>query len=160
MDKYSVALWIASISIKKVRSWALIATVIMAIGSNATARAADAASTPQNPQHRAMDDDHLHAVIQFVTERIDEPQKGRVEHIANDAYPKLELFDRRAADVRAPLGQILLAEKIDRNAFERARVAEMRITDERSRYVDSLLIDVVEVLTPQQRALLRKEMIQ
>jgi hypothetical protein len=160
MDKYSIACRIKGISIQTRVGLALVATVIVVIGGNATALSADAVTTPQNPQHRAMDNDHLRAVIQFVTERIDEPQKGRVEHIASDAYPKLDVFDRRAAEVRAPLGQILLAEKIDRDALERARVTEMRITDERSRYVNSLLIDVVEGLTPQQRAVLRKEMVQ
>lgn len=105
-----------------------------------------------------MDDDHLWRVIHFVTARIDEPQKERVERLANAAFAQLEVFEREAEEARAPRGQILLADRVDRAALERARVAELHIADERSRFVDRLLVDVAAVLTSPQRALLRAEM--
>jgi len=160
MDTFSTTRRLASTSTHRLCQLTMAATMLVALGSSGTVVAADAAVAPHTPQHRAMDDDHLRAVVQFVTERINEPQKGQVERLANDAFLKLDRLERRAEDARAPRGQILLADRVDRDALERARVAELHIADERSRNVDHLLIDIAEVLTPQQRALLRTEMTQ
>jgi len=160
MNKFSTAREFALSSTRRLCNVAMLATMLLALGGSCTVVAADAAVAPHKPQQRAMDDDHLRAVIQFIAERIDEPQKERVERLGNNASQNLEMFERRAEDVRAPRGQILLADKIDVEALERARVTELHIADERSRYVDHLLIDIAKILTPQQRALLRTEMVQ
>lgn len=118
------------------------------------AHQADPASAP----HRALDDGHLRALVQFVMERVDAPQREQVGELAHAAQGDLETFERRAEAARAPRTNILLAATIDTQALEAARVEEMRIVDERSRRVNRLLLDIASALTPAQRARLRDEM--
>ncbi len=90
--------------------------------------------------------------------RIEQPQRERVEKLVLAAQNDFDAFERKAEEARAPRTRILLADVIDRAALERARAAEMKVADKRSRRVNQLLIDVVAVLTPAQRVRLRTDM--
>jgi Spy/CpxP family protein refolding chaperone len=144
---------------RRCRYLAVAMAALLAVGGSGMAATAHPAEAAHTQQHGAMDDDHLRQVIEFVMARIDEPQKEKVELLAHAARGDLEVFEQKAEDVRASRAQLLFADVVDRAALERARVAELHIADERSRRVNELLIDVATVLTPQQRARLRTEMV-
>lgn len=137
-----------------------LATLVVAILGLAAnhAVAADQDSPAQPVRHGALDDDHLSQVIDFIEARIDTPQRERVEKLVLEANKDLEAFEQQSEAARAPRTQILLADVIDRAALERARIAELKIADQRSRRVNQLLIDVAVLLTPAQRVRLRTDM--
>lgn len=122
------------------------------------ASAAAQDGSAQSHRHGTLDDDHLSQVIDFVEARIEQPQRERVEKLVLAAQNDFDAFERKAEEARAPRTRILLADVIDRAALERARAAEMKVADKRSRRVNQLLIDVVAVLTPAQRVRLRTDM--
>ena len=146
-----------SIFPRRHRVFAVLAMTLLSIAANG-ALAAEHAEPAHTSPHAAMDDAHLRHVIEFVMARIDEPQRERVGQLAHAALGDLDALQKKAENVRAPRATLLLADTIDRAALERARVAELKIADERSRRVDRLLIDVAGALTPPQRAQLRTEM--
>lgn len=109
------------------------------------------AAEPQS-QYAALTDEHLKELIHHVMARVDASQKAQIIEIAHRAKPEFERFEVRAREARAPRKRVLLADVIDRTALERIRSAEMDVAQERSRRVDLLLVELVSVMTPQQRA--------
>ena len=81
-----------------------------------------------------------------------EDQQQRVRDIAFDAIDDLfPLRDRHHAN-REALRAALSGAKVDRQALEEARRAELKLADEASARLLEAIADAAEVLTPEQRA--------
>ena len=104
------------------------------------------------PAYSALDDAHLKHLFHELMDRVDAGQKEQMRRVGKAAVADLDLLENKARHERAPRAAILLAETLDHAALERVRIAEMAVTDERSRRVDRLLIDLAAVMTPTQRA--------
>lgn len=111
-----------------------------------------AASGAASGAYAALTDEHLRHLFHELMERIDETQRPKLVAVAKSAKVKLEEFEQRAQQARAPRRAIVLADVADLDALEAVRVAEMRVVEERSRYVDGLLVALAGVMTPAQRA--------
>lgn len=135
----------------------LVAGLAVAVASGAVLASSNpgvtsAHATKPQSQYAALTDDHLKELIHHVMALVDESQKAQIIELAHRAKPEFERFEARAREARAPRKHVLLADVIDRPALERIREAEMGVAQERSRRVDQLLVELVSVMTPQQRA--------
>lgn len=151
-----------TVAVTRRRTLSVVLMVILGIAGATAAGASDHAhhpATTATTRHGAMDDAHLSQLIRFIEARIEQPQRETVEKLVREADKDLTAFEQQAEVARAPRARILLADIVDRDALERARLDELHVTDERSRRVNQLLIDVAATLTPQQRARLRAEMV-
>lgn len=110
------------------------------------------AAAPASGAYAALTDEHLRHLFHELMGRIDHAQQTKLLAVASPAKLKLEEFAERAKQARAPRRAIVLSDVVDRVALESVRVAEMRVMDERSHYVDDLLVALAGVLTPAQRA--------
>lgn len=99
-----------------------------------------------------LDDAHLRHIVHYLFDRSSTAQKTQIANIAHAAKADLLALEQRATQARGRRIQLLLQDTLDRGALERTRVEEIQVTDQRSQRVDRLLIDLAEVLTPQQRA--------
>lgn len=102
--------------------------------------------------YAALTDEHLRHLFHELMGRVDDAQRSRLLAVGMLAKVKLEEFEQRAQQARAPRRAIVLADVVDRDALEGVRIAELRVMEERSRYVDNLLAAWAAVLTPGQRA--------
>lgn len=143
-------------TIRRKRLFAAAATVVLVLSStHAIAAQPHALAThapTHSPAYSALDDAHLKHLFHELMERVDTGQGEQMRLIGRAALSDLDLLEQEARAQRAPRAGILLADTLDRAALEKVRVAEMAVSDERSRRVDQLLIDLAAVMTPAQRA--------
>lgn len=140
------------------RVWtALLAAGLMSAGMIGFAASHDPGDVRQGADTHAgpyapLDDAHLRQIVHHLMDRGTDPQKAQIVDIAKAAAADLHALEQQARQARGRRIQLLLRDTIDRDALERTRVEEMQLTDQRSQRVDRALIDLVGVLTPQQRA--------
>lgn len=145
---------------RRARLLGLLATAALALsGVGACAAHGHEAGDAASGDHGTMDDAHLRRLVEYLYERVESPQREQIGELAHAAEPELEAFAQQAGQARAPRAALLLADRIDLDALERARREEMRIADARSRRVNELLVAIAQVLTPDQRTRLRGQML-
>jgi Spy/CpxP family protein refolding chaperone len=98
-------------------------------------------------------DAHVDRLLQHIAAEtgLDDAQKARVEPIVRQAASELLPMHDQVHAAHAQLLALLGADKIDRDAIERVRSDQMRLFDQASQRLATLVEDVADVLTPAQR---------
>lgn len=99
---------------------------------------------------------HLHALGHHVLDSATPEQKAQIMALADTVKPELETLNEQAIDAQREKVELLLQDNIDPVALEQARIKEQQVADELSRKIDEALVDLVKLMTPEQRAQLRK----
>lgn len=81
-------------------------------------------------------------------------QKTRIATIAKTALTDLQPLRQQHRAGKAEAVRLLAANRIDRNALERLRVAQMQLAQQASIRMTQAMADAAEVLTPEQRVTL------
>ena len=83
-------------------------------------------------------------------------QTGRLVAIAKSAARELRPLRVKAREARKQAMELLAAPSIDRGAIERLRAEQIQAADAASRRFTQALVDVAEILTPEQRMKLKQ----
>ncbi|ASP35656.1 Spy/CpxP family protein refolding chaperone [Labrenzia sp. VG12] len=92
---------------------------------------------------------HVAIEIDATPEQIDQ-----IVAILTPAAIEMKAVQKDLASTGKDLHELILAENVDRSAVEALRAEKLALADEVSRRLTSVMIDVAEVLTPEQRATL------
>lgn len=98
---------------------------------------------------------HLHTLGHHVLDSASPEQKTKIMALADAVKPELEELNEQAIDAHREKIELLLQDNIDPVALEQARVKEQQVADELSRKIDAALVDLVKLMTPEQRAKLK-----
>jgi len=102
-----------------------------------------------------MDLAHLHVLGHHVLDSASPEQKAKIMALADAVKPELEDLNEQAIDAHREKVELLLQDNIDPVALEQARVKEQQLADELSKKIDEALVDLVKLMTPEQRAQLK-----
>ena len=105
--------------------------------------------------HGELDPEHIRFGVEWMLRGADasEEQVEAIAAIAEDAHHELHgMREEHRAGLEA-LGELLLADEVDRDALDALRAEHMALFDEASSRMAAAVADVAEVLTPAQRAL-------
>ena len=138
----------------------LLATSFAAISAIAYAAGATGADTHHGTgmhgvTYSQMDLAHLHVLGHHVLDNASPEQKTKIMALADTVKPELETLNEQAIDARREKVELLLQDNIDPIALERARVKEQQLANELSRKIDAALVELVKLMTPEQRAKLK-----
>ena len=147
------------------RRWraAILSTALVVIGAGAVfyVRAADMHSGGWH--HCAMMEggfeqhqEHLQAMLTRIG--ASDAQKAQIEGLMKPAFDDMKSVHEAHASTFAQFHETLLAPSVDRARLEALRVEQMRALDEVSKRFVTALSDAAEVLSPDQRAALAREM--
>ena len=130
---------------------------VTAVGAGAVAHNSDIASWHHGGMTATSDPadmaSHVELLLQHIYAEVDasDAQKAQLDPIvrqaATDLMPLHTQFHAGHGQVLALLGQ----DRIDRDALESLRAADMDVADQASRRIVQLIADVADVLTPAQR---------
>lgn len=95
---------------------------------------------------------HLHVIADHVRQDATPDQLAKLEILSAAARPELEALNQQALDAHGRKIELLLQDKPDHAALERARMDEMQAADALSERIDRALTDLAQLLTPKQRA--------
>jgi len=100
--------------------------------------------------------EHLEERLQRLLDRIDatEEQETRILAIAGKAFDDLEPYRAEREKAHATARELLTQTTIDRNAVEALRATQAQTFDAVSKRFTQALVDIAEVLTPEQRTAL------
>jgi Spy/CpxP family protein refolding chaperone len=98
---------------------------------------------------------HLHVLGHHVLDSATPEQKAKIMALADAVKPELEDLNEQAIDAHREKVELLLQDNIDPVALEQARVKEQQVADELSKKIDEALVDLVKLMTPEQRAQLK-----
>lgn len=95
----------------------------------------------------------IDAMVAYVLADVDATpdQKERIAGIAKSAARDLAPLRRQHHEARRQAMELLAAPTIDRQRFEVMRTSQMQLGETATRRASQALLDVAEVLTPQQR---------
>jgi len=139
----------------------LIGALLVAGIATASAAAFAHAGGASDAQHGAggyeqMGVAHLRVLVHHLMSESTPEQKTKLVAIAHAAEQELIAMDRLANEAHLQKVELLLQDKLDRGALEQARRDEMQAANELSTRIDRVLVDLAQVLTPDQRAKLRE----
>jgi Spy/CpxP family protein refolding chaperone len=103
-----------------------------------------------------MDLAHLHMLGHHVLDSASPDQKTKIMAIADAVRPELETLNEQAIDAHRAKVELLLQDNIDPVALEQARIKELQVADELSTKIDEALVQLIKVMTPEQRAQLKE----
>lgn len=92
---------------------------------------------------------HVAIEIDATPEQIDQ-----IVAILTPAAIEMKAVHKDLASTGKDLHELILADNVDRSAVEALRAEKLALADEVSRRLTSVMVDVAEVLTPEQRATL------
>lgn len=98
---------------------------------------------------------HLHAVYEHLLAAAAPEQAASMAAIGNAAHDDLHALDQQALAAHRRKIELLLQDRLDRVALDRARADEIEAADRLARRIDGLLLNLAELMTPDQRARLR-----
>jgi Spy/CpxP family protein refolding chaperone len=147
------------------KSWLMLLLVVAALttGISAIGQTASSAATPGNhqagmePAGRTADAMRQHV---YSTLGVTDAQKGKLDPLMQQTGTDFGDFHAQLTSSHDELIALLSADKVDRVALERLRVAKMRELDLVSKRLVEHLGDVAEALTPAQRQRARDAMAQ
>ena len=105
--------------------------------------------------HGELDPEHIRFGVEWMLRGSDasDEQVEAIAGIAETAHGDLHgMRDEHHAALEA-LGELLLAEEVDRDALDALRAEHMAMFDQASSRIATAVADVADVLTPEQRAL-------
>lgn len=105
--------------------------------------------------HGALDPEHIRFGVEWMLRGADasDEQVETIAVIAEAAHGDLHgMRDEHRAGLEA-LGELLIAEEVDREALDALRAEHMALFDEASGRITAAVADVADVLTSEQRAL-------
>lgn len=94
---------------------------------------------------------HIEHMLEHAVPDASADQKSRIATIIKTAMTDLQPLKQQHRTGKAEAVQLLSANRIDRNALERLRVAQMQLAQQASIRMTQALADAAEVLTPEQR---------
>ena len=109
----------------------------------------------QETTYAQVDLEHLHKITYHIMGSAEPKQKAAIENLIKTARPELEALNQRALAAKRRKVELLLQDKMDVLAFERASADEIQAGDELSQRIDEALVDLAKIMTPEQRAKLR-----
>ena len=98
---------------------------------------------------------HLHSIFEHLMATATPEQQAAMRAVGGSAHEELQALDQQALAAHRRKIELLLQETIDRQAFDRARADEVEAAQRLAERIDAVLVDLAEVMTPQQRAKLR-----
>jgi protein CpxP len=113
---------------------------------------------------KAMDAEHMGKFAgQRVSHMLDEvkasdAQKEKASAIVKASVQKGAPLAEKMRDNHAQLGKLMSAATLDKAAIESLRVEQIKLADEASKLATQTMLDVAEILTPEQRAKLAEKM--
>lgn len=99
---------------------------------------------------------HLHMIAEHVRQGASPDQLAKIEALAAVARPELEALNKRAMSAHRRKIELLLQDYTDHVALQQAQLNEIQAADVLSNRIDQALMDLAELLTPQQRAQFRE----
>ncbi len=94
---------------------------------------------------------HIERMLEHAVPDASADQKSRIATIVKTAMTDLQPLKQQHRAGKAEAVQLLSANRIDRNALERLRVAQMQLAQQASIRMTQAMADAAEVLTPDQR---------
>lgn len=85
-------------------------------------------------------------------------QKAKASEIAKTTVAKGVPLAEKMRDNHQQLGKLMLAATLDKAAIETLRAEQMRLADEVSKLATQTILEISELLTPEQRAKLAEKM--
>jgi periplasmic protein CpxP/Spy len=131
------------------------AVTLVGFASGATGMDAHHGQGHHGNAYAQIDLEHLHAIVAHISERASPDQKAKIEALAAASREELMALNEQAVAAHRQKVELLLQDRIDANAFERARLDEMQAADRLAQRIDEALVDLAEILTPEQRAQFR-----
>ena len=104
--------------------------------------------------------DHIQVHVDHMLASVNasDEQKSKIQEIVKSAEKNLMALHEKAGSAHAELHDILTAQTVDRTRLEALRVRHVALIEEASKVCSTALADVADVLTPEQRAGLAKQM--
>jgi Spy/CpxP family protein refolding chaperone len=106
--------------------------------------------------YEQMDVAHLRVLVHHLMDEASPDQKSKLIAIAHSAEQELMALEKLASEAHRQKVELLLQDKLDRGALEQARRDEMQAANELSTRIDRVLVDLAQVITPEQRIKLRE----
>lgn len=100
---------------------------------------------------------HLRVLVHHVLAKASPEQKEKVVAIARSAEHDLNAMDQAAVAAGRQKFNLLLQDTVNHVAFRQAQINEMQAAAQLSKTIDRVLTEVLEIMTPEQRAALREE---
>jgi Spy/CpxP family protein refolding chaperone len=142
------------------KSWLLLLLVMAALttGISAFGQTSSSSATPPNqPAGHTADGMRQHV---YSTLGVTDAQKGKLDPLMQQTGTDFSDFHAQLTSSHDEIIAVLSADKVDRVALERLRVAKMRELDLVSKRLVEHLAEVAEALTPAQRQRARDAMAQ
>ncbi|WP_190285585.1 periplasmic heavy metal sensor [Montanilutibacter psychrotolerans] len=98
---------------------------------------------------------HLHAIFEHLITVVSPEQQAAMRAIGGAVHEDLQALNQQASAAHRRKVGLLLQGRIDRAALERARADEIEAAERLAERIDAVLLDLAEVMTPDQRARLR-----
>ena len=134
--------------------------MLLLAGLFATSLAGVASGHPEGQApsnaYSQMDLPHLHAVYEHLLVTATPEQAESMAAIGKAAHEDLQAFDQQALAAHRRKIDLLLQDRVDRDALDRARAEEIEASDRLAQRIDDVLLNLAELLTSDQRARLRE----
>jgi Spy/CpxP family protein refolding chaperone len=132
----------------------LLLTGLLATGLVGVASAHPERQVPSGT-YAPMDLPHLHAVYEHLMATVSPEQAASMAAIGKAAHADLQALNQQALAAHRRKVDLLLQDRLDRVALDRARADEIEAADRLAQRIDGLLLNLAELMTPEQRAQLR-----
>jgi Spy/CpxP family protein refolding chaperone len=129
--------------------------LIIVGGALAFAHQGGAHHGPTDAQHIEMHLDHMAKMLTKIG--ASEAQKSQMDGILRGAFADLKATSDSHHAAFGQFHELLFAPSIDRARIETLRAGQVKLLDDMSRNFASAFADAAEVLSPEQRAALAKE---
>lgn len=103
---------------------------------------------------------HIERITEHVLDDADasDAQRAQVQRILKAHQPALDNMQKESRQLRQDMQKLLSAATIDHEAVEKLRQKKVAHMDQSSREMTAMLVEVAEVLTPEQRQVLAQKM--
>lgn len=128
---------------------------LLAIGLVGVASGHSKGQTPSDT-YAQMDLPHLHAIYEHLLAAAAPEQAASMAAIGKAAHDDLQALNQKALAAHRRKIDLLLQDRVDRVALDRARADEIEAANSLARRIDGLLLNLAELMTPDQRARLRE----